>query len=133
MKTEGSVKVLVDTSAWISFFRKEKQLHEKVSALIDDDRIACCGIIYAELLQGVKTEKELSGLKDFMQVFDFPEEHARLWEEAGELSFRLRKKGTSPGLADCYIAVLAKRNGYSILTLDGHFKDLTKETGVTCL
>ncbi len=133
MKTEGSVKVLVDTSAWIAFFRKEKPLFEKVSALIDDDRVACCGIIYAELLQGVKNEKELSGLKDFMQVFEFPEEHPRLWEEAGDLSFRLRRKGKSPGLADCYIAVLAKRNGYSILTLDGHFKEISKETGISCL
>lgn len=133
MKTEGSAKVLIDTSAWIAFFRKEKPLYEKVSALMDDDLIVCCGIVYAELLQGVKTEKELSSLKDFLHVFEFPEEHAKLWEEAGELSFRLRKKGKSPGLADCYIAVLARRNGYSILTLDGHFKDLTKEAGIACL
>jgi len=133
MKTGGSAKVLVDTSVWISFFRKETPNHLRVSELIDDNRIACCGLILAELIQGVKTEKELAWLDDFLMVFEFPAEAPMLWRKAGELSFRLRKSGKSIDLADCYIATLAGEMGYSILTLDKHFIALAKETGIKLL
>lgn len=133
MKTGGSAKVLVDTSAWISFFRKETPGHARVLELIDGDRVACCGLVLAELIQGVKTEKELARLDDFLMVFEFPAEPPMLWRNAGELSFRLRKSGKNIGLADCYIAVLAKEMGYSVLTFDKHFLALAKETGINLL
>ena len=130
MATAGSAKVLVDTSAWIAFFRRETTVHARVTELIDDDRVACCGLILAELVQGVKSEGEIAGLDDFLMVFEFPVEPPMLWRQAGELSFRMRKSGKTVGLADCYIAVLAREMGYSILTLDKHFGVLAKETGV---
>jgi predicted nucleic acid-binding protein len=130
MKTGGSAKVLVDTSAWISFFRKETPNYPRISELIDEDRVACCGLILAELVQGVKSEKELAWLDDFLMVFEFPVEPPILWRKAGELSFRLRKSGKSVDLADCYIATLAGEMGYSVLTLDRHFLALAKETGI---
>ena len=130
MKTDASAKVLIDTSAWISFFRKDPFCHGVVSALIDEDRVACCGIILAELMQGAKSDKEIQNLKGFFMVFEFPDEPLTLWERAGELSYKLRLSGGSPGLADCYLAVVAKANSYSILTLDKHFIALSKETGV---
>ncbi|HEX9861200.1 MAG TPA: PIN domain-containing protein [Nitrospirota bacterium] len=133
MKTGGSAKVLVDTSAWISFFRKEAHNHARISELIDGDRVACCGLVLAELIQGVKTDKELARLDDFLMVFEFPAEPPMLWRKAGELSFRLRKSGKNVGLADCYIATLAKEMGFPILTLDKHFLVLAKETGIKLL
>ena len=83
--------VLVDTSVWIEFFRKHEPYYGMVSRLIDDERVCCCGIILAELMQGAKSDKELTVLEDFPRVFPFIPESSQLWAEAGKLSFRLRR------------------------------------------
>ncbi|MCL4479794.1 MAG: PIN domain-containing protein [Deltaproteobacteria bacterium] len=118
---KDSDKVLVDTSAWIEFFRKQDPYYTTISDWMDEDTICCTGLIVAELLQGVKTEKEFGAIKDFLQVFDFLKEHKELWEKAGELSFNLGRKGYTIGLSDCYIAAAALENDAWILTLDKHF------------
>jgi hypothetical protein len=114
-------KVLVDTSAWIEFFRKKEPWYSAISGLIDDKRICCSGIILAELMQGAKAEKELEVLRDFRHVFEFLEESVDLWQAAGELSNTLQRKGKSVGLSDCYLAASAKAHKVKILTLDKHF------------
>ncbi len=123
-------KVLVDTSAWIEFFRKRDPYYHVVSELMDDDRICCLGIVLAELLQGAKSEKELSTLKEFLHVFDFLPETPELWEKAGELSFSLQRKGRASGLSDCYIAVAAQASEAAIYTLDRHFSAIGRETAI---
>jgi len=123
-------KVLVDTSAWIEFFRKKEPYHAVVLGLIDEDRVCCAGIILGELLQGARSDKELGVLKDFLHVFEFVPETPDLWEKAGELSFALRRKGDPVGLSDCFIAVAAMACDVEILTLDKHFGILKKEVRV---
>lgn len=123
-------KVLVDTSAWIEFFRKKEPYYSIILRLTDNDTICCTGIILAELLQGSKSEKELNTIKEFLYVFDFLPETLELWEEAGELSYNLQRKGKTLGLSDCYIAIVAKANILKLLTLDRHFSVLEKESGL---
>ncbi|MCK5505856.1 MAG: PIN domain-containing protein [Thermodesulfovibrionia bacterium] len=118
--------VLVDTSAWIEFFRKKEPYFTVVSDLINDDRVSCIGLILAELLQGAKSKKELDVLKEFLHVFDFLPESSELWQEAGELSFVLQRKGRKVGLSDCYIAVMTRTHEAGLLTLDKHFKEIKK-------
>lgn len=121
-------KVLVDTSAWIEFFRKKEPYYSIVLKLIDDDLVSCIGIVLAELLQGAKSVKELNTIKEFLHVFDFLPESVTSWEKAGELSYALKQKGKTVGLSDCYIAVLAGSSNVRLLTLDKHFDVLKKET-----
>ena len=123
-------KVLVDTSAWIEFFRKKEPYYNIIMELTDNDKTCCIGIILAELLQGSKSEKELNTIKEFLHVFDFLTESIELWEKAGELSYNLQRKGKTAGLSDCYIAVVAKSNNVKLLTLDNHFYELKKENGL---
>ncbi len=49
------------------------------------------------------------------------------------LSFRLKKAGKSIGLADCYIATIAKENGATIYTLDEHFKEIQNHIDIALL
>jgi len=119
-------KVLVDTSAWIDFFRKKEPCYSKVLKLLDRDQICCIGMVLAELIQGARSAEEIRALKDFTHVFTFLEESPKLWEKAGELSFLLKKSGWQTGLSDCYIATVANKNKAGILTLDNHF-NLIKE------
>lgn len=123
-------KVLVDTSAWIEFFRKKEPYYSLILKLTDNDRACCIGIILAELLQGSKSEKELGTIKEFLYVFDFLPETLALWEKAGELSYNLQRKGKAVGLSDCYIAVAAEAGKVKLLTLDRHFSVLEKESGL---
>jgi predicted nucleic acid-binding protein len=121
-------KVLVDTSVWIEFFRKKAPYYGIVLELMDDDRICCIGLVLAELMQGAKSEKELNTIKEFLHVFDFLPETIDLWEDAGELSFMLQRKGVTVGLSDCYISVTTKSANANLLTLDKHFSAIQKET-----
>ncbi|MFI5293658.1 MAG: PIN domain-containing protein [Thermodesulfovibrionales bacterium] len=123
-------KVLVDTSAWIEFFRKKEPYYKIISDLMEHDKVCCIGIVIAELLQGAKSGKELSTLKEFVHVFDLLPETAALWQRAGELSFNLKKKGVSVGLSDCYIASIAEAADIRLLTLDKHFSSIVGETGL---
>ncbi len=123
-------KILVDTSAWIEFFRKKEPYYAAILELIDSDRICCVGIVVAELLQGAKSDKELTTIKEFLHVFDFLPESADLWEEAGVLSYSLQRKGKTAGLSDCYIAEIASSHKVKLLTLDKHFSIIRRETEV---
>ena len=58
-------KILIDTSAWIEFFKKKEPWYSAVSGLMDDKRVCCAGIILAELIQGAKSEKEMEVLRGF--------------------------------------------------------------------
>ena len=126
----ASGKVLVDTSTWIDFFRKIEPSYGVVMQLMADERICVMGIIVAELMQGAKSENELSVLRDFASVFPFLPESAKTWQAAGELSFRLRRKGITIGLSDCYIAVAAREGTTEILTKDQHFAIIKDEAKI---
>jgi predicted nucleic acid-binding protein len=123
-------KILVDTSAWIEFFRKKEPWYSAISGLMDDKRVCCSGIILAELIQGAKSEKELEVLRDFRHVFEFLEESVDLWQSAGELCNTLLRKGKSVGLSDCYLAASAKAHKVKVLTLDKHFAVIKDAVGI---
>lgn len=124
---KDSDKVLVDTSAWIEFFRKKAPYHKIVLELMDSNRICCTGIVLAELIQGAKSQREVDVLKECLYVFDFLPDATELWEKAGALSYALRQKGKTTGLSDCYISVMIHANKVQLLTLDKHFEIIGKE------
>ncbi|MCG3197636.1 MAG: PIN domain-containing protein [Candidatus Omnitrophica bacterium] len=126
-----SAEVLVDTSAWIDYFRGKEPCRPIVASLLERDCIFCAGLVLAELIQGAKGETELEVLRDFPRVFRFLPETTEAWVEAGELSRRLRVKGKTVGLSDCFLAVLAAKAGARILTRDHHFRILAPEAGVS--
>ena len=102
-----------------------------MARLIDEERVCCVGLILAELMQGAKSEKELSVLGDFPHVFPFLPETPQLWEDAGRLSFAMRRKGLTIGLADCFIAKAAAAGRAQLATLDSHFDALRKPAKIT--
>ena len=130
MEIKDLDRTLVDTSAWIEFFKKKEPWYSIVSGLMDDKRICCAGIVLAELIQGAKSEKEMEVLRDFRHVFPFLDESVDLWQAAGELSHALLRKGKSIGLSDCYLAVSAKENKVTVLTLDKHFEVIKGVVGI---
>ena len=102
-----------------------------MSRLIDEERVSCTGLILAELMQGAKSEKELSVLDDFLHVFPFLPDSPQHWAAAGRLSFSLRRKGVTIGLADCFIAIVAAAANVQVATLDSHFEALRKPAKIS--
>lgn len=122
--------ILIDTSAWIEFFRKKEPWFSRISDLLDQGRVISHGIVVAELLQGAASDKELGIIRDLANVLELIGDDIQTWLEAGSLSNRLRKRGITIGLSDCLIACAAQRRGSAIMTLDAHFKLLKEELGI---
>lgn len=116
--------VLIDSSVWIAYFRKEEEAFNEVNILADAKRVRLIGLVLAELYQGCKSEKEIGVVRDLADIFPRLDEQTGMWEKAGLLSFKLQKQGRKPGLADCYIAVVAQESGTLIYSYDKHFEEL---------
>jgi len=124
-------RILIDTSVWIEYFRNQSPVFVAfVAELVKTREICVPRIILAELMQGAKSEKELTVIAEFMDAFIIIDQTEQTWINAGRLSHELRRKGKNINLTDCYIAVIAQENNCAILTLDRHFKDIRQYAGI---
>ena len=122
-----SNKILIDTSVWIEYFRdKSVSLSKKVDEILSKQEVYVPKIVIAELIQGSKSEREISIMEDFVDAFNIIDQEEETWIKAGRLSYNLKKKGKAINLTDCYIAVIAEEHGCQVLSLDEHFKDIQK-------
>jgi predicted nucleic acid-binding protein len=118
-------RILIDTSVWINFFRdKSPSFSQKVDGLVANNEIYVPTIVVAELIQGSKSDREVMAVKEFLEAFHIIDQKEDTWIRAGELSYRLKRKGKRVNLADCYLSIIAEDNGCQIFTLDEHFKDI---------
>ena len=122
--------ILVDTSVWITYYRKDETVFAEINQLAEDERVRLTGLILAELHQGCKTQKEMTVISDMADVFPSLPEPADCWVKAGKLANKLRKKGQTIGLADCYLAIIAKEAGALIYSFDKHFEVIAKTYGL---
>jgi predicted nucleic acid-binding protein len=127
-------RVLIDTSVWIAYFRNTSpQLSERVDELMSDAKVCVPRIVVAELIQGSKSEREITTVESFVDAFTIIDQTEDTWTKAGKLAYSLKKKGKTVNLADCYIAVIAQEQDCSVYTLDEHFKDIQKVTKISLL
>lgn len=120
-------RVLIDTSVWIAYFKNSHSaVTEKVDELLTNSLIYVPKVVIAELMQGAKTEKEISVIEEFVNAFTIIDQTADTWMRAGRLSFAMKKKGITMYIIDCYIAMIANEYNCSIFTLDQHFKSIQK-------
>jgi predicted nucleic acid-binding protein len=122
-------RIIVDTSVWIEYFRNQSAaLVGFVTEVVKNRQVCVPRIVLAELMQGAKSERELSVIGEFMEAFTIIDQTDQTWLNAGRLSYELKRKGKNINLTDCYIAVLAQENDCAVLTLDRHFKDIRQHT-----
>ena len=122
--------VLVDTSAWIEFFRKEGEpaYRDAIGTLLDDNEAALCGIILTELLKGARSDREYRELEDRLATLIYRETPETVWKKAGRLASQLLRKGVQVPTADLIIATIAIENRMPLLQKDRHFPLLQKQT-----
>lgn len=124
-------RVLIDTSIWIDYFKnKSSKISEKLDRILVSDEIYIPKIVIAELIQGAKSEKEISIIEDFIDTFNIIDQKEDSWIKAGRLSYNLKKEGSAVNLIDCYIAVIAQEHNCQIFTIDKHFKEIQKAVDI---
>ena len=120
-------KVLIDTSVWIDYFKSANNyIAELVDDILTNAEVYVPKSVIAELIQGAKSEKEISVIEEFVNAFHLIDQSEDTWSKAGKLSYTMKRKGITANLMDCYLAIIAQENNCKILTLDRHFKDIKK-------
>ncbi len=118
--------VLADTSVWIDFFKSGRSEEvEKLTSLLEEDRVCIVPIIKAEILSGARTESEFDALKEKLSALPSLKEPDNIWEDAAWARFRLARKGIQTALIDLSIAITASHNHCGLLTRDNEFRQIS--------
>ncbi len=117
--------ILVDTTAWIEFFRGRDPVASVVDETLATDEAALCGPIETELRRGLH-ERERARVLPLLDACHHLAQPAQLWTEAGDLGFALRKRGVSAKTLDLLIAAYALSHSATLLTTDKDFKSMQK-------
>jgi predicted nucleic acid-binding protein len=121
--------ILIDTSAWIDFFRKkESPVFDLVAGTLRDQKAFGSGIILLELLRGGKSLKELTVINELFSVIKRVDPNPESYRLAGQLGYSTAKKGENLSVVDLLIAQVAIENRLKLLTLDNHFKVIQKHS-----
>ena len=122
------MRVLVDTSAWVDFFNGYPSSHRAALArlIADQQEICTCGVIVAEVSQGLRRDSGLAKLLALFRELTFLEASGiDLHLRAADVYRALRRQGhTVRSTIDCLIAVLAEENNCSVLARDRDLETL---------
>ena len=120
------MRVLVDTSVWVDFINghlspERNALHELIAG---EDDLCTCGVVVAEVFQGLRREPGRDDLAAHFHDMTFLEPRGiDLYLRAAEIYRKLRQRGlTIRSTIDCLIAVLAEENGCHVLERDKDLK-----------
>jgi len=116
------MRVLVDTSAWVDFLNGYPSAVATALAelLAGEEDLCTCGIVVAEVFQGLRTNKPREALRRSFEELTFLEPSGiRLYLRAAEVYRMLRQRGrTVRSTIDCVVAITAEEHGCYVLALD---------------
>ena len=123
--------VLVDTSVLIDYLKgKENKPVSRFQHILDNNiPFGINSFIYQEVLQGVKTEKDFSEVKEYLdtQRFYSLKNQKESYAAAAKIYFQCRKKGiTISSTIDCLIIQTALEHNLFLLHNDGDFDNARK-------
>jgi tRNA(fMet)-specific endonuclease VapC len=118
--------ILIDTSAWIDFFRGRDPFASAVDEALADNEATLCGPILAELRIGLQSERERHKVLPLLDACHLLPQPERLWTEAGDLGFALRRRGITSKTIDLLIATYALSHSTILLTAGRDFVAMQK-------
>lgn len=121
--------ILVDTSAWIEFFRDRGPTATRVDSLLESNDAAVCGPVLTELRRGFRSASDRARVLPLLEACHSLSQPASLWEDAGDIGFSIARKGMTVKSMDLLIAAYALRHGLPLLTTDKDFS-LFQKAGV---
>ncbi len=125
---------LVDTSIWVEILRsRDRRISHPVIPIIEEfseaDFIYTSHLIVAEIIAGAKNRREGERLEQDFQGYRFCSDELPLFRDAGytrQAYMRTFLRGPIPGLIDCYLVNLAKKEGLIIFTADGPLRSIVE-------
>ena len=124
--------ILVDTSAWIDFFRGRDPLAGAVDRLLESNEVALCGPVITELRRGLRSPAERSRVNPLFGGCDVLSDPPDLWAEAGDLGYALGRRGITVKTIDLLVATYALSHSVAVLTTDSDFRHM-RRAGVQLL
>ncbi len=120
--------VLVDSSAWIDFFKFPQSIYAQVlDQLLDSNQVCICGLVLAEIVPSVRTEQQVEDLKSYFYALKILPDPVDLWNKIIKLQFLLKKRGVNGmSIPDLIIALTAHESDVRILTKDRDFLQIQK-------
>lgn len=115
--------VLIDTSAWVAFFRGSGPGRAEVRALVREQRALRCGPVELELRRGLRRPEAARVFAVWSAVAELTVETID-FRGAGDLLRDLREAGRTVPSMDGLIAAVALRHDVPLLALDRHFDDV---------
>jgi tRNA(fMet)-specific endonuclease VapC len=117
--------ILVDTSAWIEFFRGREPLAGAVDDALAANSACLCGPVSTELRRGL-TKPERARVLPLLTGCHWLAQPDDLWSAAGDLGYALRRQGMTAKTVDLLIAVHALTHSAALLTGDRDFATMRK-------
>lgn len=123
--------VIIDTSAWVEFFRRDGDLHVKlaVKGLLDEYEGALCGPVEMEFLGGAR-ENEMKRIKAWFDLIPYVRNDLKIWREAAGNFAKLKAKGFMVPWNDILIGTIAKNESIKVYAKDKHFTMMAEVLGV---
>jgi predicted nucleic acid-binding protein len=115
--------VLVDTSAWIEFFRKPRsRCGELIDFLLGERQVCTTPLVIVEVVSGARHRAKFNRLKEDFKALPRVNAPPTLWEDMIESRWRLKSKGISGvSIPDLIVAHVSLAHRKTILTLDRDF------------
>jgi predicted nucleic acid-binding protein len=101
--------------------RNGERERQVIGRLMGRDEVATTGLVFAEVLQGAKAEKDYTEWYDRMSGLHFYADTQETWEKAARLSYELRRQGQQTGLSDLVVAMVAIQNDLDVYANDSDF------------
>lgn len=118
------MSVLVDSSAWIDYFRGSDQ-SDVVDFLIEQNLLVINDLIFAELTPALHMRKQRRLIALLREVKRYPVEID--WDEITQMQITCMRNGVNGvGIADLIIAQNAIQNDLDLFTFDRHFDSMGK-------
>lgn len=109
--------VVLDTSVWIEYFRGNPDFFETCQELLENGRVYGLELIFAELLQGARGEREIETILAFSSLVPSLDEPF-LIIDSGLIAQRENYVNQGVGLIDAVIVNAVRKNGLLLWTLD---------------
>jgi len=123
--------VLVDTRAWIEFFRRDGDPAVKLAmkALIEELEATLSGPVEMEFFGGARPHERRRIQRRF-DILPYLTNDQKIWREAATHYATLRGKGVTVPWNDVLVATLALRHKCRAYAVDEHFEVMKKHLGL---
>ena len=125
--------ILVDTTVWVDFFagRDTPEVRRLESALSEEEDVSTCGVILAEVLQGIRNDADYKATLSRFDAFLYLPMDRGTFVKAAQLYRSCRRKGlTVRKPIDCMIAAVAIDHDVPLLHKDRDFDAIEKHCGL---